>query len=559
MSRPTALWSLAGRVYHEAIFQGQMSAAGSNVNRLRERMEKDAGHISKQGRLVQVLGSFYLLVVAIVSVTAFVELRQGGSSAWNVLIASGSVSVQMLIQTGYLMMLTVLATAEILAPDLYRWLETLPFSPAELGTLRMLALAREFVLPLGVIVVATPLVAGIAGGSPVGAVVGLLSSLVHAAVTLGVAVLASWKMRTVLRGTDGGDRSANVARVVTMVVYGVGTLLVVFIMQIGTNVLVRLFDTPGPGAYVSTLLVRILALAPLPTAPSVLIVRLVARTDVIPLWQPLVGTLLYTALGAALLVRVRSLLRSGETDHRRTTPGAGAAPGPAQRRPLVVRAPRKAFRRQIRSAMTRDTQALISLIFPVILPLLGTVGPAVSGGPAELASVMGIVMGILAGGWMVIHGLTRLQFGSGGLEATLPVRERDRVVPRLQLAALLPAVGAMLPPLFLLPAGSTMQLEALVQSIAVPVVVVGALLLKLRLFGHVGRGSNPVVIDEVFSVRRFWKWVGVIGLLAVAVVAILVGYSALVAAFAAAGRLAYAALVVAVAGVEVLVVRRMFP
>ena len=64
MARRASLWGLAGRVYHEAIFQGQLVAAGSNATRLTERMERSSGHIAKQGRTIQILGSFYLLVVA---------------------------------------------------------------------------------------------------------------------------------------------------------------------------------------------------------------------------------------------------------------------------------------------------------------------------------------------------------------------------------------------------------------------------------------------------------------------------------------------------------------
>lgn len=571
-----SLWSLAGRVYHEAIFQGQLVAAGSNVARLTERMQRSSSYIAKQGRTIQILGSFYLLIVAFVSVVAFVEVADSPGSAWSALVATGSVSVQLLVQSGYLIMLTILATAEILAPDLYRWLETLPIGRDQLGSLRILALAREFVLPLSVIVVSTPLVAGIAGGSLPAALVGLAVAVEHAAVTLGLAVLGSWRMRRALRASDGEDRSARIARVVTMVVYGVGTLLVVFIMQISSNVLIRLFESPGLDPARSIGVLRVLALLPLPTAPATLLVSVVTGAQAVLLALPIVGTVLYGALALVLLGRVRTLVRrestgtstGAATTRRRSAEKAsdarshsdGHVPSAATaRRPIVVRSPREAFARQIRGAMTRDTQALVTLLFPLILPLLGTVGPSVSGGPAVIVTNMGIAMAAVAGSWMVVHGLTRLQFGSGGLESTLPTRERDRIVPRLRIAALLPAAGALLPALLLMEPGSGQQFGVLVQSLCVAVVAPAGLLLKVALFGRVRSGSNPFVIDELRTKYRFWKWAAVVSLLVVLGTAIMLGYELAQSAWGGAARAVLPAAALIVAGIEIGLARRMFP
>ena len=329
-------WKLAGRVYHEAIFQGQLTAAGSNAARLTEKMAGSPNYIGKQGRMIQILGSFYLLSVAVLALISFLELRSihaaGTEPVWTLLVASGSVALQLLIQAGYLIMLTILATAEILAPDLYRWFESLPLSGIDVGSLKLLALAREFLLPLAVIVVSTPLVAGFAGGSVVGGAVGLLVSVLHAAVILALVVLASSGMRRVLRSADGDDRGARAARIVTMVVYGVGTLLVVFIMQIGSNVLARLFENPMLDAAASARVLRIMALLPLPTAPSVLLVTLGAISRggaaivsaALALWMPVVGTLLYAALAGWLGRRALRVLR-GESAY------GGAAGSPPSR------------------------------------------------------------------------------------------------------------------------------------------------------------------------------------------------------------------------------------
>lgn len=569
------LWALAGRVYNEAIFQGQVTAAGSNTARLTERMKSDSGHVARQGRTIQILGSFYLLTVATLSVISFVGLRSAEATAWNLLVASGSISMQLIVQSGYLIMLTIIATAEILAPDLYRWPSSLPLSSAQVGALKLLALAREFLLPLGVIVVSTPVVAGIAGRSLSGALVGLAVSLVHAALTLGVLVLLSWKMRRVLRSSDSEGRGARLTRIFTMVVYGFGTLFIVFIMQLGSNVLAGLFDAPRLAADTSLLALRVMALVPLPTAPALLLTLLspaAAGAAAIPLWLPTLGTALYALLAAAVVARALRIVRGDNTEVRtpRTVAANDTRPSVdhdalARGRastlassPILVRRPRAAFTRQIGRAMTRDTQVLITLIFPIILPILSSIGPLVSGAEREIAITMSVIIAGTAGSWMIIHGLTRLQFGGGALEATLPVRERDRVFPRLVLASILPTSGALLVALLFLPLGSPERLGALLEALAVAVIAPAGMLLKMAFFGRMDSGSAKIVVDEIRPGAGFWKWVIVVVLLVVLTAAAILGHRALVAGFGGVGNALFAVGLATLGVVELVLSRLTF-
>jgi len=586
-------WKLAGTVYHEAIFQGQLTAAGSNAARLTEKMATSSNYIGRQGTMIQILGSFYLFSVAVLALISFLELRSIGAAdpdaVWTLLVASGSVALQLFIQAGYLIMLTILATAEILAPDLYRWFESLPLSGVDVGTLKILALAREFLLPIAVIVLSTPLVAGFAGGTVAGGLVGLLVSLLHAVVILALVVLASSRMRRILRSADSDDRGARTARIVTMLVYGVGTLLVVFIMQIGSNVLARLFENPVLDAATSARALRLMALLPLPTAPSVLLVTLAVATGGGPAivsvafapWMPVVGTLLYASLAALLGWRAMRVLR-GESAHAGRSDataytgaargsGAGAADaghvasppvaGVAdvlRERPLIVRRPRRAFARQIARAMTRDTQVLITIVFPVVLPVLAGIGPLLSGSDIATSATMGLIVAGIGGGWMMIQGLTRLQFGSGGLEASLPVRERDRVFPRLVLSSILPAAGAALIVVVVRSLGPGTPSGAIAEAVAIAVVGPAGMLVKVVLFGRVGRGADPIVVDEIRTSARFWKWVAVVATLATMTGVVIGGHRLLVGY---AGTVAHLILLAGVAGVgilEIWVSRRLF-
>jgi hypothetical protein len=524
-----------------------------------EKLEKDSKYVTKQGAMVQALGSFYLFVVGILSVVALIEFRSGGTEAWNGIVAAGSLGVQMLIQTGYLMILTVLTTAEILAPRLYTWLESLPFSRKEVGSLRIMALAREFLAPLTVIVVATPLVSGLAGQSLLGGVVGLFVGLIHGAFTLGLSVLASWKMRGVLHSGQGNDKKAKLTRIFTMLVYGVGTVTVVFAMQIGSSVIAQWFNNPALEPDAATTLAAVLALVPLPTAPAYLILLVVGAQHGVaagtPIWMPMVGTVLYAGGALLMLARVRALIlrRPDEAHpHAAATPSTTAAD-------LTIRTPRGAYRHQIARAATADTQVLIALLFPLILPLLSVVGPILSGQPEAFQPLLVMVMAAGAGGWMVIHGMTRLQFGSAVIEAALPTVERDRVFPRAWIAAIVPAIGAAIPLAFFLELGDPSQAARLAEVLVPTALVPAALLIKLALFGRRESGSDRIVLDEVRPNARFGKWVLVVATLVVGTIGLYILHGVLMRALAiASGTAVYVAVLGALAAAVVVLYRRMF-
>lgn len=520
MKGPVSLWHLAGRIYHEAIFQGSLSAAGSNTQRLVERMGKESRYIKRQARVMQIMGSFYLLFMAILPAASLGELATGTTHEWNLFVATLAGTIQLFVQTGYLMILTLMATSEILAPDLYRWPESLPLRAEQGGMLRVMALAREFLLPLSVIVLSYPIVAGIAGGFGVAAAT-LGVSLFHAVLTLSITVLASWRLRRTLRSASGNDRRATAVRVLTIAGYGLGIVLILGIMQFGMGFIASLIDEPRLTALESLALLRVFSLLPLPTSAATLVSGLVARHASLPvelpLWMPLVGTSLYGA-GALLLLRAAwRLIGQRESDGtgvrragtRVTAATEALAAVTTGQTPLVVRTARTAFRRQIFQTATRDTGILLALLFPLVIPLAGMAGPMMSGTPIGVLFYIEPVIAALLGGGMLVHGLARLQAGTGLLEASLPLLERDRAFPRLFLCAIIPTAGSVIASLALMP--SDLKLQAIVLSSIPAIAVPVGFLVKTALFGRIHGESRHVVVEEVYLDHRFLKWVGVLG------------------------------------------------
>ena len=146
----------------------------------------------------------------------------------------------------------------------------------------------------------------------------------------------------------------------------------------------------------------------------------------------------------------------------------------------------------------------MSLIMPLFMPVFMLAGPYFGGAPAAYMVYAGPLAAAVIGGWLLIMGLTRPGLGTGRLEATLPLRERDRAFPRLGLAALIPAAGALIAAALFVRGGDRPDavLLAAVPAVSVPV----GFLVKAALFGRVGR-RRPVVVEEISVEHRFWKWV----------------------------------------------------
>ncbi|MCK4514367.1 MAG: hypothetical protein KAU31_03865, partial [Spirochaetaceae bacterium] len=253
---------------------------------------------------------------------------------------------------------------------------------------------------------------------------------------------------------------------------------------------------------------------------SALVARRAALPTALPLWIPFVGTCLYGGGAFPLLRSAWRLIGRRDTDvDRRAAETFRRAGGKASvsttiSAPLVARTSRAAFRRQLFQAATRDTGVLLALLFPLVIPVAALTGPKMSGVPINVLLYGGPIMAAVMGGWLLVHGLTRLQVGTGLLEASLPLIERDRAFPRLTLCAIIPAAGVVIAGLILFPPG--LKLEGFFLS-TIPVIAVPVgFLAKTTLFGRIRRlkprrgFKSHVVVEEVYIDYRFFKWVGVI-------------------------------------------------
>jgi hypothetical protein len=556
--KPVRLWDLSGLIYREATLRSLLTAAGGNPGPLRERLGKNPGYVRRQSLTIQVIAAVYVLSMMLLPILAVVKLRSGSTHTWNLFISAVSATTFYLIQFGYVLMLTVLAVSELLDDDLYAWPQTLPVSTGGIARLRLFSLLRGLFLPVSGVAVAYPLALGISSRSWGVAGIAVVTSAVHLPLTLALVVLAGLWLHRTLRGQGGTSRGAQTARVITMLAYGLGTLLVVFVMQGAVNYLSRLYDSPRLAPAVSRSLILALSWVPLPTAPASLTMLLAARaaglSADVPVVPAALGSLGYFVVAALLVVAALRLL--GRSGAATVAVGSGrtSVPTPVLAR-LRLTTPRRAFLRQLWLGATRETQVLIFLLFPLVLPILGLVGPKISGAPSPFLVYFGAGIASTFSAWMLVQGLTRQEAGAGQLAASLPVRERDRVFPRLVLAPLLSSGGALIAAILFLRGRDlvTGLVLALVPAVTAP----AGLLIKMLLFGRL---KNRVVLDEVYPDSATRKWITVVAAMAgIAVVLTALEGILVVVTSPLLGNLLFVAVVFASLGGLSLLSRRLFP
>jgi len=552
--KPVRLWDLAGLIYREATLQGFMTAAGGNLEPLKARLAKNPGYVRRQALTVQIIAAVYVVTVMALPVTAVLRLRAGSTLAWNLVLSSVSAAPFFLVQRGYVMMLTVLSVSALLYDGLYAWPESLPISAGGIARLRLLSLLRGLFIAVCGVAVVYPIAMAAASRSWAAAAIALLTSAVHLPLTLALVVLVGQRLHRGLKGHGGASRGAQTARVLTTLGYGLGTIVVVLVMQVAMNVLARYYDAPRLEPAVARSIALALSWAPLPAAPASLTMLLAARAAGTALDWPVLpaalGSVAYFA-GAALLVgaALRVLRRTSAG-----VAGTTGAPVPASTS-FDVTSPSRAFLRQLWMGATRQTQTLMFFLFPLVFPILGTIGPTMSKAPSIFVVYFGAAMATIFSPWMLVQGLTRQEAGAGQLVASLPVRERDRVFPRLVIAPLVAVAGAILGAALFLRGWDfvTGIVLALASAITAPV----GLLLKMLLFG---RMKHRVVLDEVHPESATLKWVAVIAAMAAVAVALALVHRLLVLSMSPhlGNGLFVGLLAVLVAGISALS-RRLFP
>lgn len=520
------LYRLSKEVSREIFLEGQLSAVGANQATFMEKLEKNQNSMKTQEKVVKVMLAIVLGAMSILPLFAYMEIL--GTDHANVapgalLLASSIVfSLAFVIQVVYILILGLMTTSALMSGDTFNWLETLPLSKKDVRKLSIFALFRSFNIPLVVSVVALPTLMGIFTHNP--AVV-LGCGVISASNTLlafSLLILLGGKFSKIMQTNDLNTKRSNRIRILTLVGYGLGTMMVAILAQYAFFLVEGIFEAVRD--FQGAPLVNYFAsLVPFPFAGGYLLSLLGTDPASVPpiLWVTAVAgmgflfvilRLAYRKAGVAL--RQVTLPEDRKFDRAKAKKEASEAPVVHVK--VEPTTPVKAYIHKDLSMATRDIQMLMFLIMPFLLPFITGISFITSTQEAGVDFSLTLVtwvstflFGAAINGFMLVSGMLNVESSGTSITAALPMIPRDQANGKLILIMGIPSIAYIAPLLVFLQAPYRLDLVLIVvATLGVPSLIgMGLFSLKVALFG---RMRFKYVLEEVRVEHKAFKWIVIV-------------------------------------------------
>ena len=546
--RNREVYRASKRVYKEAILHAQLQSAGSSQQRFLERIEKDKMARSPDV-IYKVLSALYIASLAffpIISVSSmYSQLAQGASIEW-INFAGGLINgAFFFLQFVILIVFALMVAWGITSGGPYEWLHTLPFARKDMEKVGLFTFIRSIniqlismaiVLPIGLIVVLSMTIGPYIGAGKFILIVliSILLSLVNTCFNLGLLVILSRKLAIIMEEYDFASKKASFIRIATMFAYFFVSMFIVSIINVGLqnigafyglNLLAvqnaniknfTLSSIPHPftqGFGISTLLSNILSFIPYPFSSGYLLGMFILDfngVSPITIVGSVIGFIFFCLITFLVMKSALKILKNisspeikrKEISRKKTTLDDVES---------VNLSPVKAFIKRDISIITRETQQIIVLILPIMIPiysaLLGYVEDyQIIGNTAVTIFFIILMFYVYTNTIALIVSITTIETGGETIMASLPIDERDKIKSKIpyffgtiMLAVLISLLIQINSPIFM----ETLYLTLAFLPVF-PIIGIAGLLLKVRLFG---KFKHKYVVEEIKHEHKFSKYV----------------------------------------------------
>jgi hypothetical protein len=514
------LYKISKYTYNEIFLDSQLQSQGANQARFLESLEKNSKAVKTQDIVMKFSIGIMMCFLAILPIQAFLQidaaLEQGYPIQTILFAGSISLSIFFVAQISYLILFGMFLSASLMGGELFIWLQTLPLSKSDLRKIAFFTFFRGVNIQFIILIVILPVVTGILTQNLLLVLITIGISVFNILFSFSLLVLMGEKMHRVMSNYDVNSPKATFMRIMSILSYGLGSLVIVFIFQIGFTYLEKLFLGSAQMAATLEMWNPIMALIPVVFSVSYLITAVTLGTPLpATLW---INVLLGCALFILLSVRIarRSVAKLGsltELSPKEFQTGPKAKRDDVE---LIVQTPIKAFIKKDLSMATRDYQMLMLLIMPAILPLIGVLSVTFSGAeytePFETAMMIlsMMLLYLMMGALMLIGGLLNVETTGTTIIASLPTIPRDQAVAKIRIMIpVLFVAGISSLPFFI---GNPMfwyLFSVLMLLLPVgPIFILSALELKVLMFGKL---KYKFVLEEVQLQKKVIKWIILVG------------------------------------------------
>ncbi len=523
------LYRISKRVYREGILHGQLQSAGSDQARFLEKIDKDKMQRSPD-IILKAMSALYIFGLVTIPIFALITihstLSSGIDSNWVAFVGSLSVSGFLVMQPAVLLIFSIMFSWGIMSGGPYKWIHTLPFGKKDierigfftfLRSINIQLISMSLVLPAG-IVVSIVLVLGseISVLSLVLLIItSLLFSIINLVFSLSLLVIISRKMALIMGDQEINSRKTNIIRIVSMVLYMIVAMGVMYLIQIAIAKIPELYVLQSWSADTTNILNIILSIIPFPFAGGYLLTILAmdfSNVNRFLLGGSILGIILFIFLTYFVYGKALSTLRNiTSTELKKYS---------KKKKEVFVKditinttGPTLAFLKRDFAIITREMSSIMILIMPFMIPLYMLFLPMddqMTIGPAGLSIVMIIMLFYVSMvSVMLVVGLTNIESGGTTITASLPISVRDQVkakaphfvgtIPLALIVAILVRIGT--------PQFTTMISFALAFLPVIPIICLASLFFKAFLFGKM---KHKIVLEEIKSEKKFVKNVLVI-------------------------------------------------
>ena len=518
------LYRISKKVYREGILQGQLQSAGSDQARFLEKIDKDKMQRSPD-IILKIMSAIYIAGLVSIPIFALITIHSTLSSgidpSWVTFVGSLSVSGFLVMQPAILLIFSFMFTWGIMSGGPYKWIHTLPLGKKDierigfftfLRSINVQLIAMSLVLPAG-IVASIVLVLGseISVLSLVLLIVtSLFLSIINLVFNLSLLVIISRKMAIIMEDQEINSRKTNIIRIVSMILYMVIAMGVMYLIQIAIAKIPELYVLQSWSTDTTNIVNIILSIIPFPFAGGYLLTILamdLSNVSGVLIGGSILGIIFFIFLTYFIYKKALSTLRNiSSTELKKYS---------IEKKEVFVEdiaikttGPTLAFLKRDFAIITREMSSIMIMIMPFMIPLYMLFIPVddqLTIGPAGLSIVMIIMLFYVSMVTVVlVMGLTNIESGGSTITASLPISVRDQVkskvphfvvtIPLALIVAMLVRIGASQ---FI-----TMISLALAFLPAIPIIGLASLFFKAFLFG---RMKHKIVLEEIRNEKKAIK------------------------------------------------------
>jgi len=510
-------YSLVRVANKELFLDSQLMSAGANPSRLLEKYEKNPDslkHMSFFTKVVFALMMAFLTIMPIITYIQIMEQLSTGTITVEIIIFIGSLlfGIFFAMQFGYLLMAGMLFSSALMSGESFKWLETLPISPAQLEKMGFKLILWSVNVIIIVILSVFPIVMLFISMNLIVFILCIFVSFVNVFFFVSIIVHLGHRLYSVLKDTEAQTAKKTVIRLLYMGSYIIMMFGIIFALNWAMSSIGDLFYFFATSEH-PAIINFILSLIPFPFAPAYFIMLLSVPSQVpIELWfTTIIGFTLFLLLTWRIFKSALRALRDVSSPEADLTKRALKISVEDIQAEFTTTTPVKSYLRKDLLTATRDLQMLMFLIMPIIFPLImifTTLGFG-SSDPLEAQVAQFIIFLLIFSPMMVgmlTAGLLNVEESGATILASLPVVPRDQakaklilILSFLTIAFTSPTVPFITHPDFIVFLGLTLSMLPIGWCLGLLMFA-----MKIRFFGKM---KYKYVLEEINIEYKIVKWI----------------------------------------------------